>query len=324
VDARQSLTDNGVLQCKTAREDWGKRVFDEAELIVVSPMTRALQTAFNINGQACDERWLLSHMCSEKLSGATCDEGTPKSEQLGKLPWVKEIRGFDELAEEWWTEKREEEELRVASFLDVLMKRPEKKIVVVSHGAFLGYIVGFHLHNVEKFLMPLAELRNSKEKMQKPAFNLNNALIKEYEGKPLKTIANAPLNALQGIGRKKAALLAQVGPKTVKALASWKFARWAEALCILEPLGEEGARDFCHMKETMNINKAFDSEWEGYSITELLDAPLSAFEGLTEKQDATFQSIGLKTIRDLGTWKYYAWARAVCTLSETETEDGSS
>jgi broad specificity phosphatase PhoE/CRP-like cAMP-binding protein len=318
------LTKHGQRQCKQAREIWGKKMFDDAELIVVSPMTRTLQTAMLINGGASDARWLLNPMCAESLSGATCDEGTPKSLQAESLPWIKSIAGFGELDEHWWLEKREEEPVRVAAFLDFLRKRPEERIVVVSHGHFSEEATGEYLQNAQPFLMTLEFCNSMKQKLLKPKFNFNNALIKEYELKPLKAIVNAPLTCLKGIGRKKGALIAQVGPKTVRALASWKYANWAEGLCILESSEEAGARDFSSTAHQMNINKALVAEWEGKSASQLLDAPLHAFAGLTQSQDAIFKIIGITKIRDLGSWKYYKWARAVCALANAETADGSS
>lgn len=318
------LTKHGKTQCRHARENWGKSVFDEAELIIVSPMTRTLQTAYYINGSAYDERWLISPMCAESLSGATCDEGTPKSIQVANLTWMENVAGFEELDETWWQVKRDEEEIRVANFLDFLQRRDEKKIVVVSHGHFLEHATGEYLQNACHKVMSLDEIASSEQKLLTPIFNFNNALCREWEEKPLKAIMNAPLSCLKGIGHKKSSFIAQVGPKTVRGLANWKYANWAEALCIMESTAEEGARDFAHMAHKMNINKAIIAEWEGQSVTQLLQAPLHAFEGLTENQDTIFKTIGIKNVRDLGNWKYYKWARAVCALANAESVDGSS
>jgi len=318
------LTKHGERQCTHARERWAKSLFDEADLIIVSPMTRTLQTAYLMNGSFYDSRWLMSPLCAESLSGATCDEGTPKSIQATKLTWMQNVAGFVELSENWWLEKRDEEEIRVAAFLKFLQNRPEKKIVVVSHGHFLEHATGEYLQNACLRMMSLDELISSEQKLLTPIFNFNNALTREYESKPLKAIANAPLSCLKGIGHKKSSFIAQVGPKTVRGLANWRYANWAEALCIMESTAEVGARDFAHVAHKMNINKAVISAWEGQSVTQLLQAPLHAFEGLTEKQDAIFKTIGIRHIRDLGNWKYYKWARAVCALAKAESVDGSS
>merc|ERR1712060_136976 len=115
-----------------------------------------------------------------------------------------------------------------------------------------------------------------------------------------------------------------IGLRTVKQLANWKFAKWAEALYALAPQCQEGVVDVHDKAGEMNINAALSKEWEGYSLKDLLDAPLSAFQGLSEAKDKTFEALGLKTIRDLASWKYYKWARAIVTLADVETRDGSS
>merc|ERR1712118_621131 len=98
----------------------------------------------------------------------------------------------------------------------------------------------------------------------------------------------------------------------------------AEALSVLTPVQHEGARDLHSQRAHMNINKLLVKDWESSSLADLLDAPMSAFEGVTEDQDKIFRSLGIKTIGDLGKWKYFRWARAICTLAQYETEDGSS
>ncbi|CAE8740473.1 unnamed protein product [Polarella glacialis] len=288
-------------------------------------MTRALQTAFLINGKSqSDSRWLVSGMCAERLSGATCDEGTPKSELVQRLTWMHHWPGVEELDEEWWKADRPEEELRVADFLDFLQSRPEQKIIVVSHGAFLESIVGYHMNNAQHHLMSITDSEGAKQKLRTSSFNLNFAVDSEYEALPLKTLAKEPLNCLKGFSRRKAALLAAIGPKTVCDLASWKYARWAESICTLAPAEQDGLRDLSHVKHGMNINHALIKDWEGYSMSDLLGAPLSAFEGLTEPNDVVFKSIGIGSIKELGTWKFYSWSRAICALAEVESADGSS
>merc|ERR1712228_971851 len=168
--------------------------------------------------------------------------------------------------------------------------------------------------------MPGSDLATSEAKgrMERQALNFSLALTKEYESTALKTLARGTTACLQGIGGKRSKLLAQLGPKTVDDLAKWKFARWAEAICIMEPLAKAGMQNFSDMKNMMNINKALDSEWEGSSLNELLEAPISALEGVSERQGKIFKSLGIKTIQDLGTWKYYIWARGISTLAEVE------
>eukprot|EP00443_Scrippsiella_acuminata_P085742 CAMPEP_0115455396 /NCGR_PEP_ID=MMETSP0271-20121206/44136_1 /TAXON_ID=71861 /ORGANISM="Scrippsiella trochoidea, Strain CCMP3099" /LENGTH=366 /DNA_ID=CAMNT_0002881849 /DNA_START=15 /DNA_END=1115 /DNA_ORIENTATION=+ len=317
------LTEDGEKMCEAAREEWGARIFVGAELVVISPMTRALQTAYLISGKDTTKQpWIVTPMCAEKLSGATCDEGIPLDMLKKRLPWIAELQGVAELRESWWTEPRKEEELRVKDFLDFLQRRPEKKIVVVSHGAFLEYIVGYHLANAAHFMMEADRMDIVRESQR--SLNIDNCLSFGFAMKSLHAVVDAPLWALRGIGTREAGLLEKAGLKTVKQLANWKCAKWAEAFYILAPQGKEGVVDVHDKAGEMNINAALVKDWEGYSLKELLDAPLSAFEGVTEAKSKTFEAIGLKTIRDLSTWKYYKWARAIVTLADVEKLDGSS
>jgi len=319
------LTEEGEKMCVAAREEWGSKIFPEAELVVVSPMTRALQTAYLISGKNTTKQpWMVTPMCSEKLSGATCDEGIPLPELKERLPWIKELQGVAELHESWWTEPRKEEEHRIADFLAFLQGRPEKKIVVVSHGAFLEYIVGFHLENAVHFMMNADRMQVVKQSMSTRSLNLNNCLSPQYCMKNLHSVVNAPLLALKGMHRREATLLAKVGLKTVKQLANWKFAHWAEAFLVLAPQGQEGVVDVHDKAAAMNINAALTTFWEGSSLKELLDAPPSAFSGLKEEHDKDFAALGIKTIKDMASWKYFTWARAIVALANVETLDGSS
>ena len=60
---------------------------------------------------------------------------------------------------------------------------------------------------------------------------IDKAVIKDFEKKPFKEIANAPVWALQGISQEGAERLkAVLGVKTVKDLAKSKYVRWAQAI----------------------------------------------------------------------------------------------
>lgn len=69
------------------------------------------------------------------------------------------------------------------------------------------------------------------------------------------------------------------------------------------------------MAVTAGLNKALDKEYENKSLTELLNAPVAALAGVSEgdaeKLSAAF---GIKTVRDLGTNKYFRLAQALVEL----------
>ena len=64
--------------------------------------------------------------------------------------------------------------------------------------------------------------------------NIDNCVDKAYEKMTLKEIANAPVDALQGVSAKDAELLKQAfNIKTVADLGKNKFFKWALAITIL-------------------------------------------------------------------------------------------
>ena len=64
------------------------------------------------------------------------------------------------------------------------------------------------------------------------------------------------------------------------------------------------------MPVSVNLEKGLDKAWEDKTLDEILAAPPSALAGLTEKHDAALaDALGIKTIADLGSNKYFALAR---------------
>ncbi len=68
----------------------------------------------------------------------------------------------------------------------------------------------------------------------------------------------------------------------------------------------------------INVNKAVDKAFETKSLREIADAPVSALEGLSEANAALLGQLGIKTIRDLGEWKFANWAQAIVELAKLE------
>jgi hypothetical protein len=69
------------------------------------------------------------------------------------------------------------------------------------------------------------------------------------------------------------------------------------------------------MSVAVGLNKALDKAYENASLSELLDAPVSAIAGVS---DADAQKLAaafnIKTVRDLGTSKYFKLAEALVAL----------
>jgi hypothetical protein len=64
--------------------------------------------------------------------------------------------------------------------------------------------------------------------------NIDLALMKEYEGKSFKELVNAPVTAIAGVTDSDAEhLKAAFNVKTIKDLATLKYALWAQAIVTL-------------------------------------------------------------------------------------------
>lgn len=69
------------------------------------------------------------------------------------------------------------------------------------------------------------------------------------------------------------------------------------------------------MAVSIELSKKLDKDYEGKSLEEILDAPPSALAGLTDKHAELLAGLGIKTVRDLGSNKYFAVAGVLVALS---------
>ncbi len=60
-----------------------------------------------------------------------------------------------------------------------------------------------------------------------------------------------------------------------------------------------------------------DKAFETVSMNELADAPVDALQGVSAGDAEHLQAaFNIKTVRDLGTNKYFLWAQAIAKLAE--------
>lgn len=65
------------------------------------------------------------------------------------------------------------------------------------------------------------------------------------------------------------------------------------------------------------IANKLDKSWEDKSIEELADAPVAALQGVSDGDaEKLQQAFNIKTVRDLGTNKYFVWAQSIAKLAE--------
>lgn len=73
---------------------------------------------------------------------------------------------------------------------------------------------------------------------------------------------------------------------------------------------------------TLNISEALMKADEGRHLADVVDADVSTLQGIGPSSTMVLSALGVKTIKELATYKYFLMARALKTLSETETKGG--
>ncbi len=152
IDAR--LSELGHRQAMAAREAMRKIPF---ELVVTSPLTRAIQTTMGMFEDHPAKPRLLVEVLHRECQESSCDVGRAAS------VLAKEFPGFDvgHLPEIWWHDADQIQargwpvepphlfDARVAGFRDWLRARPETTIAVVGHSTFFYHLTGQWLANCE-------------------------------------------------------------------------------------------------------------------------------------------------------------------------------
>jgi len=151
-DARLSAV--GEMQVRKARLQLRETPI---ELVITSPLTRALQTTAGIFSDHPSAPSILVEPLHRERVENSCD--------IGRTPAVlaHEFPSFvlDHLPEVWWHDLGERDERgicvepveaverRVGEFTELLRQRPERMIAVVGHGTFFSLLTGRMLANCE-------------------------------------------------------------------------------------------------------------------------------------------------------------------------------
>mmetsp|Transcript_8565 Transcript_8565/g.21915 ORF Transcript_8565/g.21915 Transcript_8565/m.21915 type:complete len:172 (+) Transcript_8565:13-528(+) len=74
----------------------------------------------------------------------------------------------------------------------------------------------------------------------------------------------------------------------------------------------------------MNLSKGLTAEYRGKTLSEVVAAPVVALEGLGAWNEDLEKRLKLKTVGDLGSWKYFVRARALVDVAALEFEGDRS
>ncbi|KAI8942925.1 hypothetical protein NX059_000963 [Plenodomus lindquistii] len=143
------LTPKGKEQCRALKSAF--QYHDQVDIVFASPLRRTIQTAALSLGPALSRgevSFVLSPVLQE-VSNIGCDVGIADTAEDVKhfLPElftdgeVKfDLAKIDAAAQGYWAYEKQAILQRAADFRNFLFQRPEKQIVLVTHGAFAHFL----------------------------------------------------------------------------------------------------------------------------------------------------------------------------------------
>lgn len=138
------LTNEGHLQSIELGNTWTKK--SEIELILISPLTRTLETAMNIFGDTDIPMISYEFLREFPIGEDTCNKRSSLNSLKYKYPKVEFNLDCD--IDTLWTNKREtidELEQRLDKMIQYLKERKEKNIAIVGHSSFFGQFKDNHI-----------------------------------------------------------------------------------------------------------------------------------------------------------------------------------
>lgn len=138
------LTELGRSQCLEQRQSTVVELSLKPELVIVSPLHRAVQTAQITFQDALDNvaiPFVAHEACREELGILTCNKRRPLSETQREFPKI-DFSLLDSEQDSLWNSNARESPLdqskRIYDFLvDYVQHRPQKEIAIVGHSAWL-------------------------------------------------------------------------------------------------------------------------------------------------------------------------------------------
>jgi broad specificity phosphatase PhoE len=173
-----SLTLHGIRQCVDL--ELALKLSKNVEALFVSPLRRTIQTAtFSFPNLVGQIPWLAHEMLRERVGLYPCNRRRPISESSKFFPHIDFSNiehDHDQISacldEKDSTSNRETPDQvieRGRNFFEWLSKRPEKEVIVVSHGGFLYRIFGEILetnHDYKDNIFSTREIRSYILKFQ--------------------------------------------------------------------------------------------------------------------------------------------------------------
>lgn len=157
LDERDTeLTEIGIGQVNAQRDkilEECPTYFDDIDLIVCSPLIRAVHTLFILIDNQCkkySDKILISSLAAER-GNKLCDIGCSKEKLSMRYPQIKALKSWMQLSEEWWIypENVSAFEKRMNNFKIWIQSRKEKKILIVTHHGVIHALTSINAQNAQ-------------------------------------------------------------------------------------------------------------------------------------------------------------------------------
>jgi len=150
--------------------------------------------------------------------------------------------------------------------------------------------------------------------------NVDFAVDPDHVKKSFKQLLKLTPSCLKGIADHSDAPFTKLYMPTIEKLGTSKYFLRSRAMIVLSEY-EELAEPTSSTK--LNIDNALVEQHRSKLLAQIVKLPPSALLGLSEKVDADFKQLkpAIKTIQDMGSWKFFKWAQAMYTMSEQESNE---
>lgn len=139
------LTNHGHVESIELGYNWDKKY--DIELILVSPLTRTLETCMNIFGDTNIPIECHEFLREYPIGEDTCNKRSSLTEIKSKYPKIDFHLSIDDdiLWREDYRETIPELEDRIQVMINYIQSRKEKSIAIVGHSSFLGQFKDNHI-----------------------------------------------------------------------------------------------------------------------------------------------------------------------------------
>ena len=143
------LTNHGHIESIELGYNWDKK--HDIELVLVSPLTRTLETCMNIFGDTNIPIECHEFLREYPIGEDTCNKRSSLTEIKSKYPKIDFHLSIDDdiLWREDYRETIPELEDRIQVMINYIQSRKEKSIAIVGHSSFLGQFKDNHIGYME-------------------------------------------------------------------------------------------------------------------------------------------------------------------------------